>query len=74
MNEKGERLRTGKKLSRSRPVSPKSAGSWALEFINLFEKNRVTLYLAVNHSVTQVSHSVRPDVPVLVQSVAGRSL
>lgn len=74
MNEKGERLRTGKKLSRSRPVSPTSAGSWALEFINLFEKKvRVTLYLVVSHSVT-VSHSVRPDVPVLVQSGAWRSL
>ena len=36
MNVKGEGLHTGTKLSRSRPVSPKGAGSWALEFINLF--------------------------------------
>jgi len=60
MNEKGERLRTGKKLSRSRAVSPKSAESWALEFINLFEKISESRYIW--RSVIQsLSQSFRPS-------------
>lgn len=71
MNEKGERLRTGKTLSRSRPVSPKTAGSWALEFIICSKKKSQNRVISGGQSFSHsVSHSARPDIPVIVHNMS----